>query len=102
MTSEKRLKRSFWRKTRKKNKTTIVAVEMTTKEITTDNWKLSETAPSCNDCVATIITEQFTRTGKGVGTASPAFRKEIRALFPRIPESGGVSGGELKMFYINF
>ena len=82
----------------RKNTTTIVAVETTTKEITTDNCKLSETAPSCNDCVATIFTEQFTRTGKGVGTACPAFRKEIRALFPLIPESGGVSGGELKLF----
>ena len=57
----------------------MVAVETTTKEITTDNWKLSETAPSYNGCVATIVTEQFTRTGKGVGTACPAFRKEIRA-----------------------
>ena len=85
-----------------KNTTTIVAVETTTIEITTDNWKLSETAPSCNDCVATIVTEQFTRTGKGIGTACPAFRKEIRVLFPRIPESGGVSGGELKLFYTNF
>ena len=66
-------------KKREKNTTTVVAVETTTKEITTDNWKLSETAPSYNDCVATIVTEQFTRTGKGVGTACPAFRKEIRA-----------------------
>ena len=43
-------------KNEKKNRTTIVAVETTTKEITTDNWKLSETAPKCNDCVATIVT----------------------------------------------
>ena len=72
------------------------------KKITTSNWKLSETVPSCKDCVATIVKEQFMRTGKGVGIACPAFRKEIRALFPRIPESGGVSGGELKLFYMNF
>ena len=65
-------------KKREKNTTTVVAVETTTKEITTDNWKLSETAPSYNNCVATIVTEQFTRTGKGAGTACPAFRKEIR------------------------
>ena len=64
-----------------KNRTTIVAVKTTTKEITTDNWKLSETAPSCNDCVATIVTEQFTRTGKGVGTVCPAFLKEIDVLW---------------------
>ena len=56
----------------------------------------------CNDCVAKIVTEQFTRTGKGVGTACPAFRKEIRALLLRIPESGGLLGGELKLFFINF
>ena len=27
--------------------------------------------------------------------------KKIRTLFPRIPESGGVSGGELKLYFIN-
>ena len=62
------------------------------KKITTDrsyNWKLSETAPSCNDCAATIVTEQFEQTRKGIGTTCPAFLKEIRTLFPRIPESGG-------------
>ena len=83
-------------------------MEITTKEIAnqitenSDNWKLSETTPSCNDCVATIVTEQFTQTVKGVRTAGPTFRKEKRALFPRIPESGGVSGGELKLFYMKF
>ena len=66
-----------------------VAVDTTTKEITTDNWKLSETAPSCNDCVASIVTEQFTQTGKGVGTACLAFRKEIRALIQN-PEGSRV------------
>ena len=46
--------------------------------------------PSCNDCVATIVTEQLTQTVKGVGTVcvQPS-GKEIRKLFPRIPESGG-------------
>ena len=29
---------------------------------------LSETNPSCNDFAVTIITKQFTRTRKGVGT----------------------------------
>ena len=38
-----------------------------------------------------IVTEQFTRTRKGVGTIYPAFRKEIRALFLRTPESVRVS-----------
>ena len=48
------------------------------------------------------FTEQFTQTVKGVGTVcvQPS-GKEIGTLFPRIPESGGVSGGELKLFYIN-
>ena len=66
------------------------------------NWKLSETAPSCNECAATIVTEHLMRTGKGTGTACLAFLKEIRTLFPRIPESGGVSGRELKLIYMNF
>ena len=49
-------------KKQKKNTTTIVAIERTTivivktgkKGITTDDRVLSETAPSCNNCVATI------------------------------------------------
>ena len=57
----------------KKNRTTIVTVKTSAKEITTDNRELSETAPSCNDCVATIVTDQFTRTVKGVGMVCPAF-----------------------------
>ena len=50
---------------------------------------LSETIPSCNDCAAivTIVTKQFTRTKKGVGTTCSALREKIRALFARIPES---------------
>ena len=51
-----------------------------------------ETTPSCNDCAATIVTEQFTRTRKGVGTTFPAFREEIRPLFLRISEFGKVLG----------
>ena len=70
-------------KKREKNTKTIVAVETTKKEITTDNWKLlSGTAPSCNDCVATFVKEQFTRTGKGVGQrVQPSGRKKER-YFP--------------------
>ena len=67
------------------------------------NWELSETAPSCNDCVATIGTEQFSQTVKGVGTVCvQSSGKEIKTLFLRIPESGGVSRLELKLFYTNF
>ena len=51
-----------------------------------------QTIPSCNDCAATIVTTRITRTRKGIGTTCPAFREETRALFDRIPESGGVSG----------
>ena len=62
---------------------------------------LTNTIPSCNDCAATIVTTRITRTRKGVATACPDFLKEIRALLPRISESVGVSGGELKLFFIN-
>ena len=50
----------------------------------------TKTIPSCNDCAATIVTTRIPRTRKGVETACPAFLKEIRTLFSRIPESGGV------------
>ena len=49
----------------------------------------TKTIPSCKDSAATIVTKQIPRTRKGVGTACPAFLKEIRTLFPQIPESGG-------------
>ena len=63
---------------------------------------LSETIPSCNDCAAKIVTKQFTRTRKGVGTTCRAFPEEIRALFARIPESGRVSGDNLNIILSNF
>ena len=63
---------------------------------------LSEPNPSCNDCTATIVTKQFTRTMKGIGTMCPAFRKEIRTLFLRIPESGRVSGVKINIILANF
>ena len=58
-----------------------------------------ETAPSCNDCVATIVARPFTLTVKG---RNKPFGEEIRVLFPRIQESGGVLGLELKLFNKNF
>ena len=61
--------------------------------------ELAETVPSCNDCAATIVARPFTTTVKGRKQPSG---KKIRLLFPRIQESGGVSGFELKLFYINF
>ena len=61
--------------------------------------ELAETVSSCNDCVATIVARPFTTTVKGRNQPSG---EEIRVLFPRILESGGVSGLELKSFYINF
>ena len=70
------LKRPFWRKKQKRNTTTIVAIEKTTRNNKTDNRESTETAPSRNDGVATIGTEPFTPTVKGVGTVYPAFRKE--------------------------
>ena len=56
---------------------------------------LAETAPSCNDCVATVVARPFTLTLKGGNKPSG---QEIRVLFPRIQETGGVSGLELKPF----
>ena len=60
------------------------------------------TIPSCNDCAATIVTTQIPRTRKGVGTACPALLKEIKTFIPRNPESGGVSRGELKLYFNTF
>ena len=51
-----------------------------------------QTIPSCNDCAATIVTTRIPRTRKGIETTCPAFQEEIRVLFARILESGGVSG----------
>ena len=59
---------------------------------------IAETVLGCNYCVATIVARPLRTTVKG---GEPAFRKEIRALFPRIQESGRVSGLELIVFYIN-
>ena len=50
---------------------------------------LAETAPSCNDCVATIVARLFTTTMKDRNQTSG---DEKSVLFPLIQESGGVSG----------
>ena len=63
---------------------------------------LSETIPSCNDCAVTIVTKQITRTKKDVGRTCSAFRKEIRTLFLRIPESRRVSGDNLNIILTKF
>ena len=62
----------------------------------------NQTIPSCNDCAATIVTTRIPSFRKGVGTTCPAFREEIRALFARIPESGGVSGENGNSLLLNF
>ena len=85
-----------------KIRTTIVAIAITTRIVIEKQQRiaeLAETAPSCNYCVATIVARPFTTTVKV--RRQPSGRK-IRTLFPRIQESGGVSGVELKLFYINF
>ena len=81
------LKRPFWRKIRKETQQQQELRLKQRREIENYNWKLSETAPSCNDCVATIITEPFTPTVKGVGTVSLAFRK-IKNKSVISPDSG--------------
>ena len=86
----------------KKIRTTIVAIVITTRIAIEKQQRLAElaeTVPSCNDCVATIVAKPFITTVKGVEKQSSG--KKIRLLFPRIQESGGVSGFELKLFYIN-
>ena len=86
----------------KKNTTTIVALTITTEIVIEKQQQIAgiaETAPSCNYCVATIVARPLRTAVKG---GKPAFRKEIRALFPRIRESGGVSGLKLLSTYINF
>ena len=61
--------------------------------------ELAETVPSCNYCVATIVARPLRTTVKG--GRQPSGRK-LKVLFPRIQESGGVSGLELLLSYINF
>ena len=61
--------------------------------------ELAETAPNCNNCVATIVARPFTTTLKGINQPSG---EEIRVLFPRFQESGWVSGLELISIYTNF
>ena len=86
----------------KKNTTTIVAIAITTEIVIEKQQKITGIAdivPSCNYCVATIVARPLGSTVKG--GRQPSGRK-IRALFPRIQESGGVSGLELFLTYINF
>ena len=92
----------FWQKNRKKNTTTIVALTITTEIVIEKQQQIAgiaETVPICNYCVATIVARPLRTTV--MGGRQPSGRK-IRALFPRIQESGGVSGLELIVFYINF
>ena len=97
---------NFGRNPKKNRKTTEVAKTTTTivaRKTTTKNRQIErvlvETAPSCNDCVATIVARPFTLTVKGGNQPSV---EEIRVLFPRIQESGGVLRLELKLFKTNF
>ena len=85
-----------------KNTTTLVAIAITTRfaiEKQQQIAEVAETVPSCNYCVATIVARPLRTTVKG--GRQPSGRK-TKALFPRIQESGGVSGLELLLPYINF
>ena len=87
---------------RKKNTTTLVAIALTTEIVNEKQQQIAEvaeTVASCNYCVATIVARPLLTTVKG--GRRPSGRK-IRALFPRIQESGGVSGLELLLTYVNF
>ena len=84
------------------NTTTLVAIAITTKIVIKKQQRIAEvaeTAPSCNYCVATIVARPLRKTLKGGG--KPSGRK-IRLLFPRIRETGGVSGLDFLSSYINF
>ena len=86
-TSEKRRKPPFWKKTGKESEQqTIVAIVITSRiaiEKQQGKAELTETTPSCNDCVATIVARPFTTTVKGRKTA---FRKEDKDVIS--PDSG--------------
>ena len=82
--------------------TTLVATTITTKKTEDRNQRkteVTETAPSCNYCVATIVARPLRTTVKG--GRQPSGRR-MRVLFPRIQESGGVSGLKLLAIYTNF
>ena len=84
---------------RKKNTTTLVALTKTTKiviEKPQRKTEVTEIAPSCNYCVATIVARPLRTTVKG---GKPAFRKENKSLISPIQESGGVSRLELLLTY---
>ena len=65
--------------------TTIVARETTTRNRKYDRV-LAETAPSCIDCVATIVTKPFSPRVKGGGTVNSAFRRGNKSVIS--PDSG--------------
>ena len=86
----------------KKNTTTLVAIAITTKIVIEKQQQIAEvaeTVPSCNYCFATIVARPLRTTVKG--GRQPSGRKK-KVLFPRIQESGGVSGLELLSPCINF
>ena len=55
--------------------TTAIVARKTTTESRNYNRVLANTAPNCNDCVATIVTRPFTPTVKGGGIVNSAFRR---------------------------
>ena len=71
---------------RKKNTTKLVALTKTTKiviEKPQRKTEVTDTAPSCNYCVARIVARPLRTTVKG---EKPAFRKENKSLIS--PDSG--------------
>ena len=99
--SEKRQKRPFWKKSKIKTeqRDTLRKQLRSLREKRKYEIVLAETAPSCNDCIATIVARSFTATMKG---RSQPFGEEIRVLFPLIQKSGGVAGLGFKLFFTTF
>ena len=79
-------KRPFLEVNQKRNTTTTIVARETTTGRRKYDRVLAETAPSCNDCVATIVTEPSTPTVKGGGTVNSAFRRGNKVF--NSPDSG--------------
>ena len=68
-------KRPFLEENYKRNTTTTIVARKTTTRNRKYDRVLVETAQSCNDCVATIVTNPFTPTVTGGEIVNSAFRR---------------------------
>ena len=73
-------KRPFLEDNQKRNTTTTIVARKTTTRNRKYDRVLAETALSCNDCVATIVTKPFTPTMKGGGVVNSAIRSGNKSV----------------------